>query len=198
MLSWLYLLQGAGMILVGVVAIVVWHVIKHVEIKYFLYGAALWAAAIGIKVIMDFTITQPLNSFALSVPPIVVALSVMSLYYGLRTGILECGIPYVAVIKTKLSRVTYDEAVAMGLGFGGIEAILLGAYALYSTFLLVQPYEALGMIPFFSFRPAGLACHPYSHSRKGFHSRQPHLCDGPRRICGPACGAQVVVRLDRL
>ncbi len=156
------------MIAVGVVAIVVWHLVKRVDIKYFLYGAVLWAVAIGIKVIMDFTITQPLNSFALSVPPIVVALSVMSLYYGLRTGILECGIPYVAVIKTKLSRVTYDEAVAMGLGFGGIEAILLGAYALYSTFLLVQPYEALGMIPFFSFDPQALLAIPIPIVERAF------------------------------
>lgn len=153
---------------VGVVAIMVWHLKKHVDIKYFLYGAALWAAAIAIKVVMDFTITQPLYSFVLSVSPMVVALSVMSLYYGLRTGILECGIPYVAVIKTKLSLATYDEAVALGLGFGGVEAILLGVYALYSTLLIVQPYEAMGLIPFFSFDPQALLAIPIPIVERAF------------------------------
>jgi hypothetical protein len=168
MLSWLYLLQGAGMMLVGVAAIAVWYLKKHVDVRYFLYGAVLWAAAIAVKVVMDFTITQPLNSFALSVPPIVVALSVMSLYFGLRTGILESGIAYIAVIKTKLSQATYDEAVALGLGFGGIEAILLGAYALYSTFLIVQPYEAIGLIPLFSFDPQALLAIPIPIVERAF------------------------------
>jgi uncharacterized membrane protein YhfC len=52
----------------------------------------------------------------------------MSLYFGLRTGIFESGITYVAVKKTGLSRTTFDEAIALGIEFGGIEAIILGAY----------------------------------------------------------------------
>jgi len=39
MLSWIYLLQGIGMIAVGAVAIAYWHMKKHIGFKYFLYGA---------------------------------------------------------------------------------------------------------------------------------------------------------------
>jgi len=109
-----------------------------------------------------------LSSILLSILPVVAVLAIMSLYFGLRTGIFESGITYLAIKNTKLSRATFDEAIALGIGFGGIEAILLGANSLYSTFMLVQPYEILGLVPFFSFDPEALLAIPLPVAERAF------------------------------
>jgi hypothetical protein len=41
------------MIAVGAIAVVYWHMKKHIGFKYFLYGAILWAVAVAIKFAMD-------------------------------------------------------------------------------------------------------------------------------------------------
>ncbi len=160
MISYLNLLSGIGMIAVGAGAIVYWHVKKHPRIEYFLYGAIFWAIAIAIKLAMDLTITQPIQSYFKSTLPIVVVLLIMSLYVGLRTGIFESGIVYVAARFLKLSGMRWNDAVAMGIGFGGAEAIILGALSVvemvvfmgmptlfYSLPLATQDQFALALIP---------------------------------------------------
>ena len=98
---------------------------------------SLWrhilGCAIAIKLAMDLTITQPIQSYLKSTLPIIAVLIIMSLYVGLRTGIFESGIVYVAVRYLKLSRMSWNDAVAMGIGFGGAEAIILGALSLVET-----------------------------------------------------------------
>jgi uncharacterized membrane protein YhfC len=55
----------------------------------------------------------------------------MEIYIGLLTGIFEVGLVLLAsrVVK-RLRRVTWDDAVAFGLAFGGIEAVVMGVAAL--------------------------------------------------------------------
>jgi uncharacterized membrane protein YhfC len=160
MISYLNLLSGIGMIAVGAGAIVYWHLKKHPKIEYFLYGAILWACAIAIKLAMDLTITQPIQSYFKSTLPILAVLLIMSAYVGLRTGIFESGIVYVAVKYLKLSKMSWNDAVATGIGFGGAEAIILGILSLaemiifitmptlfYSLPLSTQDQFALVLIP---------------------------------------------------
>ncbi len=160
MISYLNLLTGIGMIAVGTGAIVYWHLKKHPRIEYFIYGAILWACAIAIKLAMDLTITQPIQSYLKSTLPILAVLIIMSLYVGLRTGIFESGITYVAVKYLNLSTMTWNDAVAMGIGFGGAEAIILGLLSIveivvfiampllfYSLPLATQDQFALALIP---------------------------------------------------
>ena len=106
MISYLNLLSGIGMIAVGAGAILYWYLKKHPKIEYFLYGAIFWACAIAIKLAMDLTITQPIQSYFKSTLPILAVLLIMSLYVGLRTGIFESGIVYVAVKYLKLSKMS--------------------------------------------------------------------------------------------
>ena len=138
MISYLNLLSGIGMIAVGAGAIGYWHVKKHPRIEYFLYGAILWACAIAIKLAMDLTITQPIQSYFKSTLPIITVLIIMSLYVGLRTGIFEGGIVYIAVRYLKLSNMSWKDAVAMGIGFGGAEAIILGILSLAETIVFMS------------------------------------------------------------
>jgi uncharacterized membrane protein YhfC len=160
MISYLNLLSGFGMMAVGIAAIAYWHVKKHPGPEYFLYGAILWAVAIGIKLAMDLTITQPIQSYFKSTLPILAVVIIMSLYVGLRTGIFESGLTYAVIKYSKLSKMGWNDAVALGIGFGGAEAIILGAQSLlnvivflavpslfYSLPLATQDQFALALIP---------------------------------------------------
>jgi uncharacterized membrane protein YhfC len=147
MIDNLYILPSAGMIAVGVIAIIIWYLKTRVHPRYFLYGGILWAIAIGIKIVMDYTITYPMQNWLLSVFSFTIVLFIMSLYFGLRTGVFENGITYLGVKYTGLSGITFNEAVALGIGFGSFEAILLGADALYKTYTLLQPISDLTILP---------------------------------------------------
>lgn len=140
MISWLNLLSGLGMIAVGAGAMAYWYYKKRISPVYFLIGAVLWVAAIAIKVIMDLTISASISQQVAIIFVPLVTVIILGLYYGLRTGILESGISYLAVKYTKLSRSGFDEAVALGIGFGGTEAILLGVLSLVNmAALLLMP-----------------------------------------------------------
>jgi uncharacterized membrane protein YhfC len=149
MISALNLLSGLGMMAVAIIAIVYWRWKKHSKAVYFAAGALFWAVAIAIKVIMDLTISRPFYAWLGGTLPIDVAVLVTGLYLGLRTGILENGAVYLGTLYTKLKNMSFDDAVAVGIGFGGIEALLLGAlsllnviaFLLYPNLYLTLPYS---------------------------------------------------------
>jgi uncharacterized membrane protein YhfC len=143
----LNLITGTGMILVGAFAVYYWYRKGKPKLEYFFFGAIFWGIAIGIKLLMDLTITAPINSYFVKNYPIIAALLIMSLYVGLRTGILESGIPYLAVKFTRLSKMSFNDAVAMGVGFGGSEAILLGLLSLLSVGSYVLFPGLLDLLP---------------------------------------------------
>ncbi|MCD1294765.1 YhfC family intramembrane metalloprotease [Methanocella sp. CWC-04] len=139
MVSVLNLLSGAGMVTVGVAAIAYWYLKKKPGLEYFFYGGIFWAIAIGIKLAMDLTISQPLQKFLLANMSILPFLILISLYVGVRTGLFESGITYIVVKMTKLSKMNFNEAIAVGIGFGGAEAIVLGLLSMLSimTYILM-------------------------------------------------------------
>lgn len=121
------------MIAVGAVAVYVWR--RRAEAMYFLFGAVSWAVAIAVKIVLDLTVTP---SFKALLPETLAGVLVLGLYYGLRTGFFESGIPWAAARLAKL-KPTFDQAVAVGIGAGAAEAIALGLLSLLSvlTFILV-------------------------------------------------------------
>jgi uncharacterized membrane protein YhfC len=56
---------------------------------------------------------------------------------GLLTGVFECVIPLLLILKTRRRRADFNGAAAFGLGFGATEAFLMGTVALVQTMLLV-------------------------------------------------------------
>jgi uncharacterized membrane protein YhfC len=55
---------------------------------------------------------------------------------GLLTGVFECVIPLLLILKTRLRRADFNGAVAFGFDLGGTEAFLMGTVALVQTMLL--------------------------------------------------------------
>jgi uncharacterized membrane protein YhfC len=120
-------LPGIGMIAIGIGAIIIWFLLKGKKPMYFGYyilGAILWAIAIIPKYAMDYTITAPFERILLSSLPIAAVAIIVALYFGLRTGFFESGFTYLILKYSGLTKnMGFNEAVALGIGFGGIEAI---------------------------------------------------------------------------
>jgi uncharacterized membrane protein YhfC len=147
MISALNLLSGLGMMAVAVIAIVYWRQKKHTKAIYFAAGAIFWVVAIGIKLVMDLTISRPFYAWLGSTLPIDAAVLVTGLYLGLRTGILENGAVYLGTLYTKLKNMSFDDAVAVGIGFGSIEALVLGALSLINAIAFLFYPTLFMMLP---------------------------------------------------
>lgn len=134
------LLSGIGMMIVGIIPLAYWQRTRRVGARAFIFGGALWVAAIAPKAAIDLALGGLINSWANSTFGALGALIFISLYVGVRTGMFESGFSYLAFLKTKLRSATYDEAIGFGLAFGGTEAILLGVSSFLSILMfLINP-----------------------------------------------------------
>jgi len=141
------ILGPSGMIAVGLVFIAAWKVKKNVSIKYFLFGGLVWGMATAPKLIMDYTLTPRLSSWAINAYGVMGMLIILGVYVGLRTGLFECGFTLLAFSKTKLRDSTLDEATAFGVGFGAFEAILLGLPSIMQIALFILNPSLLESLP---------------------------------------------------
>lgn len=143
MVSPLLLLSGIGMMLVAIIAVLYWKRKTKTALRYFLYGSALWVVAILAKIAMNLTVTGPLYYILRDSYSEAVFISLLGLYVGLQTGLFESGLSYIAVLKTKLRKMNFNEAVAFGIGFGALEAFLLGLASFISilTLMLIPELE---------------------------------------------------------
>jgi len=142
----LLLFAGVGMISVGLVSMIYWS--ERAKFRYFVFGGLLWLSAIGVKLAMDYTVTPKLNSWLISTFGKTIVTSMWAgLYVGLRTGLFECGFPYLVFLKTKLREANWSEAIALGIGFGALEAIVTGVQSLLSILTMMTTPEILSSLP---------------------------------------------------
>jgi uncharacterized membrane protein YhfC len=144
------MLAGIGMMAVAVVAVAWWRRKTKVSWKWFGFGALVWIAAIAVKLAMDLTISGPMQYGILDLYGMGALIAFASVYVGLRTGFLESGFTYIfAKKKKKKAKITFNEAVAFGIGFGAIEAFLLGlssALNILVIYLFPSILDSLGVV----------------------------------------------------
>ncbi len=138
--------SGIGMVLVGIISVVWWKRKSGVEMNVFFYGGIVWLIAIAIKGVMDYTLSPFLYDY-FSLYGILALLVASGVYVGLRTGLLESGISYLFVIRSRLRRVGWKEAVSFGVGFGAAEAIFLGLSSFTSILVLVMFPSIIESLP---------------------------------------------------
>jgi len=141
------ILGPLGSVIIGFLSIAAWKIRSNVDIRYFLLGGLIWGIAIAPKLVMDFTLTPRLNSWAKETYGITGMLIILGIYVGLRTGLLECSFAFLAFSRTKLKKATLEEATAFGVGFGAIEAILIGFPSLIQLILFIQNPSLLESLP---------------------------------------------------
>jgi len=135
------LITGKLMVLVGVLAVWSWGRRSHVPWLYFVIGAAIW----GVGVVLKFGWALPFNESIFRAIneslPRYVTLAVGALYVGLLTGVFEIGVTVVAARRWPRLSHGSERGIAVGIGAGAAEAIILGMLVSLSSF--VKPEAAM-------------------------------------------------------
>jgi uncharacterized membrane protein YhfC len=141
----LSLLGGIGMILVAL------GFAAYAGLRQLGWGAlGLGALAWGVAVALKFAWAIPFN------PPIYTAVNqalpslgvpLFALYIGALTGIFEVGLMALLLSYTRLGKAAWPHTLAFGIGFGAIEALLLGVSSLSSMLAAMVISVALPPAP---------------------------------------------------
>jgi uncharacterized membrane protein YhfC len=147
------LLPGVGMVLVALAFVFYAARQRWLGWRYLGIGALFWI----LTVLLKFAFAVPVN-------PVVFRLLnathenlfspgnlVAYFYIGALTGIFEAGLAYLILRMTRWGKATWNQALAFGIGFGVIEALLLGFANLFSSMVgitspAVLPISSLGSL----------------------------------------------------
>jgi uncharacterized membrane protein YhfC len=122
---------GAGMIAVAILALKWWQRRTGPAAWFIRTGALAWIVGVALKFCWAIPTNGPIHeafndTFGTLGSPI------WWLYVGLLTGVFECGATWVIVRTTQVRNADQNQSVAFGLGFGAVEALLLGILCLTS------------------------------------------------------------------
>lgn len=139
------LLPGAGMILVSLAFVVYAARRRLLGWRYLGLGALFWVFTVMVKFAFAIPV-NPLVYRALGVsydkifsPGNMIAY----IYIGALTGIFEAGLAYLILRKVRWGKATWEQALVFGIGFGVIEAFLLGIAGLFSALVGITSSDAL-------------------------------------------------------
>jgi uncharacterized membrane protein YhfC len=136
----LFLLSGAGMLAVAAAAVIALR--RRASWVFFGMGALAWTVGVALKVAWAVPLNKPiLAAFAKHLGP--ASGPVSWLYIGLLTGVFEVGATWVFARSARLRRASGDEALAFGVGFGAIEALLLGLVSLAAVAVAILFWSRL-------------------------------------------------------
>lgn len=140
----LFLLSGIGMITVSLVSIIYWKKKSKIAFKFFLAGAIAWVVSVTFKVIVAIPMNPIVIEAFRSALPFYVSEPMIWIYIGILTGIFECGIVLAfAYFLQGLKKANWNKAVGFGIGFGAVEAFLLGLGSFIPILLAILIPEQL-------------------------------------------------------
>lgn len=124
--------SGIGMIAVALLA--AFFTIKYggsVVASFLLLGGLAWIISVGLKFAWAIPTNKRVIRFFEKKLPHKISGLVTWAYFGLLTGLFECGIALLFVIMLPLLRQADSTgALSFGVGFGAAEALLLGFFSL--------------------------------------------------------------------
>lgn len=139
------LLPGLGMIAVGLAFIAYVARKRLTGWRYLGLGALFWALTVAIK----FAVAIPLNPLLFRVlgadsehlfaPGNLAAY----LYIGALTGIFEVGLTWLILARVRWGRAAWNQALVFGVGFGVVEALLLGLMGITPALVAYLAPDAL-------------------------------------------------------
>ncbi|HUU10887.1 MAG TPA: YhfC family glutamic-type intramembrane protease [Phycisphaerae bacterium] len=138
---WPYLIPGPGMMLVGVVAAVYWWRRSRVRWRWLWVGAAVWAVGVALKVGWSILLDVLILSGLEGALPYGAYVATGSVYFGLQTGVFEIGVTLAAALIWRRMAADANRAVAVGVGAGAFEALLVGVGPLVSAVAALSGVE---------------------------------------------------------
>jgi uncharacterized membrane protein YhfC len=143
------LLEGLGMLLVAL-GFIAYVGIRRLGWRYLLVGAGFWVLTVVLKLVWASAGNSAIYAALKSILPGISGQLIFDLYVGCLTGIFEVGLTYLLlqVIDRRRGHAPWRSALAFGIGFGAVEALLLGISPLVSVIVAMVspdslPFEAL-------------------------------------------------------
>jgi len=133
---WRNLAPGAAgwlMVLVGALPVlIVW---RRWRVTWRVWGAggALWMASVALKFAVAWVTNAPVNRWLHAQLPQAWAGPAFWTYVGLLTGVFECGIFLLVASLIRRKQWSWHDALSLGVGFGAIEALAVGAFTMASA-----------------------------------------------------------------
>lgn len=134
-LSPIVLLGGLGMVLVAL-GYLVYALARKLNLKYVGLGALAWVVAVALKFAWAIPVNGPIMQALRTALPEEASRGIFYVYVGFLTGFFEVILVYLALRRTRIGRETastWQGALAFGIGFGAVEAFLLGLLSLVGT-----------------------------------------------------------------
>ena len=139
----LSLITPVGTITVGVAIVWYWKVKARQPMKLFFMGALFWFIAVVLKVIIAVLGNKIILSSIEKLFSPYVADPLKWIYIGLLTGIFECGVILIFLCFIRKNIKTWNNSLAVGLGFGAIESIMVGLESIVIILLVILIPEHL-------------------------------------------------------
>lgn len=139
-LSPLFLFSGLGMILVGILSIL-WGLNYGSKLSLIIIGFLAWVISVGLKFAWSIPINKKIINYLENKFSSKVSGPTIWIYIGSLTSIFECGISlfFVLFIPTLLNA-NWQNMIGFGIGFGAVEAIILGLISFINTlYFLIKP-----------------------------------------------------------
>lgn len=130
------LLAGIGMIVVGLVAALGWWRRTKVAPAFFWLGAVAWLVHVALRLAAgkgDAALAGWLHAHPL----------VAELYLGALRGLFVTACLWFFAKRSRVATATEPEAIAYGIGFGAVEAVLLGAYSVFGIVLALTSWNEM-------------------------------------------------------
>jgi uncharacterized membrane protein YhfC len=120
------LLSGPLMMAVAVAFVIGWVSRSRTPLRWFWAGAGIWAVGVALKALVAVLLNRPILSCLEAQFPHPAYLGLGSVYIGVLTGVFEVGITLLAACIWRSLANNGPRAVAVGIGAGAFEALLLG------------------------------------------------------------------------
>lgn len=122
----LFMVSAAGMVAVGIASVIGWRRISREPLRWFWAGAGLWTVAVAVKVAVALLTNKAVLTFlhrSVSRPFEILA---GGCFVGIQSSLCEIGFTWIAVLIWRQLGRDANRAIAIGVGAGAFEAILLG------------------------------------------------------------------------
>ena len=126
------LLGGAGMILVAV-GFIVYAAVRRLGWAYLGLGALAWIVTVALKFALAIPLNPGIFTALTGALPGAIGAGAFDLYVGLLTGLTEVLMVWLVMRYSRLGHVDWNRALAFGIGFGAVEALVTGLGSLASV-----------------------------------------------------------------
>jgi uncharacterized membrane protein YhfC len=131
-ISPIVLLPGIGMILVALVFFG-YALSRRLGFRYLVLGCIAWVVAVTFKFAWALPFNTPIYQALTGGLPAAFGQFIFYIYVGALTGVFEVALVWLFLRYTRFGNVSWAKALAFGIGFGALEALLLGLSSLSTS-----------------------------------------------------------------